>query len=190
MIENDNPDSAQEFMQEQINKIFEFWNGTLKLPTIGPMYAFSKDFSSFANDFVTLGRAMIELKGNMDSYWSLLSTAYTGALRDTVERAPMQLVTKEDFENYRRAAIEAFEHSFTTLFTSSEFSEVHGRLFGSQLNISKVMQNIIEKNFKILNLPTRSEVDEMLKDIAELKRTVRDIKRRVEVENDQARIAT
>jgi hypothetical protein len=100
------------------------------------------------------------------------------------------LVTKEDFENYRRAAIEAFEHSFTTLFTSSEFSEVHGRLFGSQLNISKVMQNIIEKNFKILNLPTRSEVDEMLKDIAELRRTVRDIKRRVEVENDQARIAT
>jgi Poly(R)-hydroxyalkanoic acid synthase subunit (PHA_synth_III_E) len=154
------------------------------------MYAFSKDFSSFANDFVALGKAMIELKGNMDSYWSLLSTAYTGALRDTVERAPMQLVTKEDFENYRRAAIEAFEDSFTALFTSSEFSEVHGRLFGSQLNISKVMQNIIEKDFKILNLPTRSEVDEMLKDIAELKRTVRDIKRRVEVENDQARIAT
>jgi hypothetical protein len=190
MTENDNPDSAQEFMQEQINRIFEFWNGTLKLPTIGPMYAFSKDFSSFANDFVTLGKAMIELKGNMDSYWSLLSTAYTGALRDTVERAPMQLVTKEDFEKYRRAAIEAFEDSFTALFTSSEFSEVHGRLFDSQLNISKVMQSIIEKNFKILNLPTRSEVDEMLKDIAELKRTVRDIKRRVEVENDQARIAT
>jgi hypothetical protein len=133
---------------------------------------------------------MIELKGNMDSYWSLLSTAYTGALRDTVERAPMQLVTKEDFENYRRAAIEAFEDSFTALFTSSEFSEVHGRLFDSQLNISKVMQSIIEKNFKILNLPTRSEVDEMLKDIAELKRTVRGIKGRVEVENDQARIAT
>jgi Poly(R)-hydroxyalkanoic acid synthase subunit (PHA_synth_III_E) len=190
MIENDNPDSGQEFMWEQINRIFEFWNGTLKLPTIGPMYAFSKDFSSFANDFVTLGKAMIELKGNMDSYWSLLSTAYTGALRDTVERAPMQLVTKEDFENYRRAAIEAFEDGFTALFTSSEFSEVHGRLFDSQLNISKVMQSIIEKNFKILNLPTRSEVDEMLKDIAELKRTVRDIKRSVEVENDQARIAT
>jgi hypothetical protein len=190
MIENDNPDSSQEFMQDQINRIFEFWNGTVKLPTVGPMYAFSKDFSSFTNDFVALSKAMIEVKGNMDSYWSLLSTAYTKALRDTIERAPMHLATKEDFENYRRAAIEAFEDSFTNLFTSSEFSEVHGRLSGSQLNITKVMQNIIEKNFKILNLPTRSEVDEILKDIAELKRTVRDIKRRVEVENDQARIAT
>jgi hypothetical protein len=102
----------------------------------------------------------------------------------------MQLATKEYFENYRRAAIEAFEDSFTDLFTSSEFSEVYGRLFGSQLNVSRIMQNIMEKNFKILNLPTRSEVDEILKDIVELKRTVRDMKRRVEAGNDQARIAT
>jgi polyhydroxyalkanoate synthesis regulator phasin len=52
------------------------------------------------------------------------------------------------------------------------------------------MQNIMEKNFKILNLPTRSEVDEMLKDIVELKRTVRDMKKRVEAWDDQARIST
>lgn len=190
MVETDNVDGSQEFMQEQINKAFEFWGGSLKLPTIGPMYAFSKDFSSFANDFVALGKAMSELRGNMDSYWSLLSTAYTRAVRDTIERAPMQLATKEYFEKYRGAAIEAFEDSFTDLFTSSEFSEVYGRLFGSQLNVSRVMQNIMEKNFKILNLPTRSEVDEILKDIVELKRTVRDMKRRVEAGNDQARIAT
>ena len=68
MVETDNVDGSQEFMQEQINKAFEFWGGSLKLPTIGPMYAFSKDFSSFANDFVTLGKAMSELRGNMDSY--------------------------------------------------------------------------------------------------------------------------
>ena len=190
MAENDNVDGTQEVVQEQFNKVVEFWNGALKLPTIGPMYAFSKDFSSSANDFVTLGKAMIELKGNMDSYWSLLSKAYTRAVRDTAERAPMQLATKEDFENYRRAAIEAFEDSFTDLFTSSEFSEVHGRLFGSQLNVSRGIQNIIEKNFKILNLPTRSEVDEILKDIVELKRSVRDMKKRVEAGNDQTRIAT
>jgi hypothetical protein len=190
MVENDKVDGAQEFMQEQIDRVFEFWGGTLKLPTIGPMYAFSKDFSSFANDFVTLGNAMVELKGSMDSYWSLLSKAYTRAIRDTGERAPKQLATKEDFENYRRTAIEAFEDSFTDLFTSSEFSEVYGRLFGSQLNVSRGMQNIIEKNFKILNLPTRSEVDEILRDISELKRIIRDMRRKVEAGNDQARITT
>ena len=190
MVKHDNEDNIQEFIQEQVNKVFELRCRKLKLPTIGPTYAFSKDFSSFANDFVTLGKALIELKSNMDSYWSLMSAAYTRAMRSTIEQSPMQLATKEDFENYRRAAIEAFEDSFTDLFTSSEFSEVHGRLFGSQLNVSRGIQNIIEKNFKILNLPTRSEVDEILKDIVELKRTVRDMKRRVEAGNEQARIAT
>ena len=190
MVENDNADNAQEFMQEQVNKVFELWSSNLKLPTVGPTYAFSKDLGSFANDFVTLGKAMIELKGNMDSYWSLLNTAYTKAVRDTVERAPMQLATKEDFENYRRAAIEAFEDTFTDLFTSSEFSQVYGKVFGSQLNVSRVVQSIVEKNFKMLNLPTRSEVDDILKDIVELKRTVRDMKRSVDARNDQARIAT
>jgi Poly(R)-hydroxyalkanoic acid synthase subunit (PHA_synth_III_E) len=190
LVENDNADNAQEFMQEQVNKVFELWSSNLKLPTIGPMYAFSKDFSSFANDFVTLGKAMIELKSNMDSYWSLMSAAYTRATRSTVGQSPMQLATKEDFENYRRAATEAFEDTFTDLFTSSEFSEVYGKLFDSQLNVSRAVQSIVEKNFKMLNLPTRSEVDDILKDIVELKRTVQDMKRSVEARNDQARFTT
>ena len=190
MVENDNADNMQEFMQEQVNKVFELWSSKLKLPTIGPTYAFSKDFSSFANDFVTLGKAMIELKSNMDSYWSLMSAAYIRAMRSTIEQSPMQLATKEDFENYRRAAIEAFEDTFTDLFTSSEYSEIYGKLFGSQLNISRTVQSIVEQNFKMLNLPTRSEVDDILKDIVELKRNVRDMKRSIEARNDQARFAT
>jgi len=189
VVEKGNADNALELMQEQINKMFEL-SGTLKLPTVGPIYAFSKDYSSYANDFVTLGKVMVELKNNMDSYWSLVNAAYARAVRDTVERAPRQLTTKDDFENYRRVAIEAFEDTFTSLFTSSEFSEIHGKLSGNQMNVSKAMQSIVEKNFKTLNLPTRSEVDEMQKDIVELKRTVRDIKRSVEASNDQARIST
>jgi hypothetical protein len=58
------------------------------------------------------------------------------------------------------------------------------------LNVSRALQSIVEKNFKMLNLPTRSEVDDILKEIVELKRTVRDMKRSIEARNDQARFAT
>jgi Poly(R)-hydroxyalkanoic acid synthase subunit (PHA_synth_III_E) len=184
MAENGNADNLQGFTPEQVKKIFDFWTDTLKLPTIGPIYAFSKDFSSYLNDFVSLGKGSLELKTNMDSYCSLMSTAYAKAMKEMVERAPKQLATKEDFEDYRRVAIEAFEDSFTELFTSPRYSEVYGRLFSSQLNVSRTTQSIVEKNFKTLNLPTRSEVDEILRDIAELKRTVRDLKRSVEARND------
>lgn len=184
IAQNGNADNLQGFAPEQVKKMFDFWTDTLKLPTIGPMYAFSKEFNSYFNDFVTLGNVMVELKTNMDSYWSLMSAAYTRAMKEVMERSPKQLATKVDFENYRRAAIEAFEDAFTELFTSPQFSEVYGKLFSSQLNVSRAMQSIVEKNFKMLNLPTRSEVDEILKDIVELRRTVRDLKRSVEARND------
>src|SRR5438093_1605333 len=161
--------------QEQMDNMFSFWTDVMKLPTIGPMYAFSKDVSSYANDFVTLGKVMAELKANMDGYWLLVNTAYTRAIKETMERAPKQLTSRDDFENYRRAAIEAFEDAFTELFASPEFSGVYGRLFSSQLDVSKAVQDIAEKNFKALNLPTRSEVDDILKDVAELKRGVLDL---------------
>lgn len=187
MAENNN--DLSRFTQEQMNKMFNFWTDVSKLPTIGPMYAFSKDMSSYANDFVNLGKVMAELKSNMDSYWALVSTAYTRAMKETMERAPKQLFTKDDFENYRRAAIEAFEDAFTGLFASPEFSTIYGKMFSSQLDVTRAIQGIAEKNLKTLNLPTRSEVDDILKDIAELKRNVRDMKRSLEI-NDKARATT
>ena len=186
----ENNKDLQSFTQEQMNKMFSFWTDVMKLPTIGPMYAFSKDVSAYANDFVNLGKGMAELKANMDRYWTLVSTAYTRAMKETMERAPRQLLTKDDFENYRRAAIEAFEDAFTELFASPEFSAVYGKLFSSQLDVSRAIQGIAEKNSKTLNLPTRSEVDDILKDVAELKRSVRDLKRSLEIKDDQARAAT
>jgi len=186
----ENTKDLQGFTQEQMNKMFSFWTDVMKLPTIGPIYAFSKDVTSYANDFVSLGKVMAELKSSVDSYWLLVSTAYTRAIKETMERAPKQLTSKDDLESYRRAAIEAFEDAFTGLFASPEFSAVYGKLFSSQLDVSKAIQGIAEKNFKALNLPTRSEVDEILKDVAELKRSVRDLKRSLETKYDQARAST
>jgi hypothetical protein len=181
MAESDNKDLQFGFSPGQMNKMFDFWTNIMKLPTIGPMYAFSKDISAYANDFVNLGKIMAEMKTDIDSYWVLVNAAYTKAVKDTAERAPKQLFSKDDFENYRRASIEAFEDSFTALFASSEFSIVYGKLFSTQLDMSKTMQSIAEKNFKTLNLPTRSEVDEILKDIAELKRSTRELKKKMEI---------
>jgi hypothetical protein len=190
IVGNGNTDNGQGFILDQMNRMFDLWSSNLKMPTIGPTYAFSKELNSYFADFVNLGKVMVELQTNMDSYWSLMRDAYRKAVNDTMERAPKLLSTKEDFESYRRAAIEAFEDAFTNLFTSSEFSEVYGKLFGSQLDVSKATQGILEKNLKLLNLPTRSEIDDMLKEIMELKRTLRDLKRSIELRNDQARFTT
>jgi hypothetical protein len=165
---------------DQANKMFDMWSEVLKLPTIGPMYAFTKDFNSYANEFVSLGKIMADMKTHMDAYWAMINAAYAKASKETVERAPKQFATKDDFDGYRKAMIEAFEDAFTGLYASPEFSQVYGKLFSSQLDMSRAMHTITERNFKALNLPTRGEMDEILKDIHELKRTVRDLKRSLE----------
>jgi len=178
------------FTPEQMNKMLNFWTDVMKLPTIGPVYAFSKDVGAYANDLINLGKILTELKTDMDNYWVLVNGAYTRAVKDTAEHAPKQLLSKDDFENYRRAAIEAFESSFTALFASPEFSTVYGKLFSTQLDMSRAIQSIAEKNFKVLNLPTRSEVDEILKDVAELKRSIRELRKKTEMTMDDTRSTT
>jgi hypothetical protein len=169
-----------ELTSDQLTKAFDMWSEMLKLPTIGPMYAFTKDFNDYANEIAGLAKIMGEMRTHMDQYWSMVNAAYSKASRETVEKAPRQFVRKEDFDSYRKVMIEAFEDAFTGLFASPEFSQVYGKLFSSQLDMSKALQTITERNFKVLNLPTRGEVDEMLKDIHELKRAVREIKRSLE----------
>jgi hypothetical protein len=188
-MQNNNDKFSSGLTSDQASKMFDTWTEILKLPTIGPMYAFSKDFASYADELAKLGKIMVEMKGHLDTYWGLINTAYAKATKDTAERSPKQFLAKEDFDDYRKAMIESFEDAFTGLFASPEFSAVYGKVFSSQMDMSKAMQTITEKNFKALNLPTRNEVDEILKDVHELKRAIRDLKKGMgALKDDAARV--
>ncbi len=82
-------------------------------------------------------------------------------------------------EEYRKTIIDAFEEAFTDLFSSNEFGIINSNLISSQLDVVKHLQNIAEKNFKTLNLPTRSELDELSKDVHQIKREIHDIKKKI-----------
>jgi hypothetical protein len=168
--------------QEQIKKIFNGWLELIKLPTVGPFQAFSKDFISYAQELFNVGQTLIQLQINLKEYHVEMNNAYLQAMKEVSQRAPKQYNnSKEDFENYRMIAIDAFENAFTELFGSKNFAVTNSKVTSSQLDLLKHLQNIAEKNFEILNLPTRSEVDEILKDIHELKKAVRDMKKNLEV---------
>jgi hypothetical protein len=109
-----------------------------------------------------------------------MKNAYSNALKETTDRAPKIFNTKEDFENYRKVIIEAFEDAFTTLFTSEEFPRVYNKVSNDQMELLKSIQQLIENSLQTLNLPTRSEINELAKDIHSLKRDIRNLKKRAE----------
>lgn len=163
---------------QDFKKIFESWFEISKTPTVGPFYAFSKDLEFYNKELTALIHAFSEIKSNMDSYMALLASTYFEASTKTAEKSPKQFLSKDDFDNYRKAMIDAFENSFTKMYDSKDFAVVYGKLLSSQLDMFKTLQSIADKNLKSLNLPTRGELDEILQDIHELKKSVRELKQK------------
>ncbi len=163
--------------QEQMTKIFNSWSELVKMPTIGLFPAFTQEFRSYSQDLLGLGQTLLNAQTNLSDYWKQMNMAYVQATKEVSERAPKQLRSKEDFDEYRKITINAFEDAFTGLFNSKEFSVAYGKVSSDLLDLFKQMQKFAEKNLKVLNLPTRDEMDEILKDIHDMKRTIRDMKR-------------
>ena len=163
--------------KEQMTKLFNSWSELVKMPTIGLFPAFSQEFRSYSQDLLGLGQTLLNAQTNLSDYWKQMNMAYLQATKEVSERAPKQLRSKEDFDEYRKITINAFEDAFTGLYNSKEFSVAYGKVSSDLLDLFKQMQKFAEKNLKVLNLPTRDEMDEILKDIHDMKRTIRDIKR-------------
>jgi|SRR5689334_9550421 len=185
LMDEDNNTLQQQRQQEQTNNnMFDFWSDVAKLPTVGPFQAFSKDFIFYTQEFFNLSQTLFQFQNDLKEYWIQMSNTYSKGMKEIGEKtSEKQYGSKADPKNYRNIAIDAFEDAFTDLFGSEEFGVIYGKLLRDQLDLSKHLQNIAEQNFKSLNLPTRSEIDEISKDIHELKRTIRDMKKKLEIFN-------
>jgi hypothetical protein len=166
--------------QEKLTQLINSWSELLKLPTIGPFYAISQETDPYVQGLVNIGQTLTRLQADLNEYWSHMKNAYSKALKETADKAPKYYNSKEDFENYRKVVIEAFEDAFTELFTSEEFPRVYNKVSNDQMDLVKYVQKLTEHSFQALNLPTRNEINELTKDIHYLKRNVRDLKRKLD----------
>ena len=172
--------AKQDSQEDRMAQLINNWSELLKLPTIGPFHAFSQEIDPYLQGMLSINQTLLKLQVDLNEYWSHLKNAYSNALKETTDRAPKTFNTKEDFENYRKVIIEAFEDAFTTLFTSEEFPRVYNKVSNDQMELLKSIQQLIENSLQTLNLPTRSEINELAKDIHSLKRDIRNLKKRAE----------
>lgn len=185
-ISNNNANAVHDniesrFIQEQIAKVFSIWSDISKLPTVGPSFAYSQNSRSDLKELVEFGKSFLELQIHLSEYCMQINNTYVQALAKASEKAPKQYNSREDFEKYRKVAIDVFEDAFTGLYDSKEFANLYGLLQSNQFDLLMHLQKLTENNLKALNLPTRSDMDEMSKDIHDLKKTVHDLIRKIEV---------
>lgn len=168
------------FMREQISKVFNLWSEISRLPTVGPLYAYSQYSRSELTELMELGKTILQLQIHFSEYWVQINNTYVHALTRAAEKAPKKYDSKQDFEDYRKAVIDIFEDEFTTLFDSQEFGRSYNLVLSQQLDLFNHIQKLAEKSLRLLNLPTRAEVNEMVKDVHDLKKEVRDLTRKME----------
>ena len=166
-------------VESELASVYDKWNEIVQLPTIGPMKGFVKDYNEYCSELLCLIKSMIDAYASLNNYWIQMNSAYTHAFNNlTTNKSSVS--TNWDQEQIRMALIDAFEDAYTSLFTSKDFAKAYDEVSSAQIELMNSIHRIFEKNMEILNMPTRSEVDIILRELTELRRDVRDLRQEFE----------
>jgi len=161
--------------------LFENWKNLQNFPTLGMFNALTKDYNEYMEDLLSVNRILVDLQKNLSTYWLQMSEANFRAVANVILKSKSDPNLKDaNSDKLRLLVIDAFEEAYSSLFSSKEFAVAYNEVYSKQLDIVNYINRIAEKNLKLLNIPTRSELDEVLKELQEVKRTLRIMKNRYE----------
>lgn len=89
----------------------------------------------------------------------------------------------EDQEEYYKMWLQKLEAHYMELFRSPEYTSALGKTLGAMGEFKSARDAMIEDSLQNIPVPTRSEMDELYKELYALKRRIRDLEKR---ENCQA----
>jgi len=157
--------------------IFEKWKKLQNIPTLGMFSVLNKDYNEYMEDLITLNKILADLQKYFSKYWLQMSKTQFQALGNLILRSKADPnISDPNSEKFRLLVIDAFEEAYSSLFSSKEFAISYNEVYSKQLDFVNHVNKIVEKNLNLLNIPTRSELDTVLKDLQEIKKTLRTLK--------------
>ena len=157
--------------------IFGKWKKLQNFPTLGMFNALTKDYNEYLEDIQELSRILMDLQKYLSNYWMQMSKTQFHAIGNVLLKSRSDpKLNDPDSERFRHLVIDAFEEAYSSLFSSKEFAVAYNEVYSKQLDFVNCINRIVERNLNLLNIPTRTELDEVLKDLQEMKKTLRNIK--------------
>ena len=161
--------------------IFEKWKKLQDFPTLGMFNALTKGYNEYLEDVLELNRILMDLQKYLSNYWLQMSKTQFQAIGNVLLKSRSDpKLNDTDSERFRMLVIDAFEEAYSSLFSSKEFAVAYNEVYSKQLDFVNCINKIVERNLNLLNIPTRTELDEVLKDLQEMKKTLRNIKKTYE----------
>lgn len=171
-MEKSSFESTQEFFDMWL-KIYNATTGRLvEMPAMGPTREKSekmmKGFSTLANLFAA----------GMDSTANFQSV-FMEAMRKVNEKTATDMegeISPAKCKDFYKIWIETYSETFKEFMKSGHFAADMGKLNSHLMDFQKYSREMLEENcLKPMNLPTKTEIDEINKELYSLKKTVKEL---------------
>jgi hypothetical protein len=164
-----------------LEKYQEFWKKFSNIPKFSP-FSLPEETSNLVQNLQDLLLITSKIQYFNFNYVSQINKTYTEALdKISPNKSEYSIQSEHDLKKYRTFLLGTLEESFTNLFQSREFGILVSDLMAAYSEYNKLLRNISNPYLLSLNLSSKDDVDILLKDMQELKREVRNLRKSIDI---------
>ncbi len=172
VMEKSSFEPSQEFY-DVLLKTYKATTGRLvEMPAMGPTREKSEKFMKGFSTFVNLYAAGMDSNSN-------IQTILLEAMRRMHEKTGSDMegeISPEKYKDFYKIWIETYSETFKEFSKSGHFASDMGKLNSCLMDFQKYNREMLEENYlKPMNLPTKTEIDEINKELYSLKKTVKEL---------------
>ena len=167
--------------EELLKKYQEFWKKFTNIPKYSP-FSLMEETTNIGKNLQDLLIVSSKMQYFTVNYISQITKTYAEALDKLPSNAiKSDIKSEQDLKKYRNILIGTLEESFTHLFQSKEFGMLVSDIMSTYSDYNKLLKNITNTFLVSLNLTNKDDIDSILKEMQELKRQVRDIRKTMDI---------
>ena len=167
--------------EEVLKKYQDFWKKFYNVPKFSP-FSLTDEASNVMKNLQDILLVTSKMQYYTLNYVTQINKTYTEALdKIPPNKSEYSIESEQDLKKYRSFLLGTLEESFTNLFQSKEFGVLISDLMGTYSEYNKLFRNISNTYLLPLNLSSKDDVDVLLKDMQELKREVRDLRKSIDI---------
>ncbi|MCZ7358089.1 MAG: hypothetical protein O8C66_09225 [Candidatus Methanoperedens sp.] len=171
-MEKSSFESTQEFFDLWLRTYNATMGRLVEMPALGPTREKSEKMMKGFSTFINLYTA------GMDSNFNFQSI-FTEAMRRVREKTATDMegeITPEKYKDFYKIWIETYSETFREFLKSGHFASDMGKLNSYLIEFQKYNREMLEENYlKPMNLPTKTDIDEINKELYSLKKTVKEL---------------
>ncbi len=161
--------SAQEFFDLWLKTYEDTFCRLTKVPAMGPARERSEKFMKGISNFVSLYAKSID--NTLD-----FQTLTIEAMRRLHEKVITEEITPEKHKDFYNLWIETYSETFKEFLKSDHFASDMGAFMSYFMEWLKYNRQVLEEDYlKPMNLPTRSDIDEINRELYSLKKKVKEL---------------